>query len=223
MNMEIKACLFDLDGVIVDTAKYHFEAWRRLANHLGIDFTIDENEQLKGISRIDSLKLILDWGAIKKNEAEILDLAALKNNWYLEMVASMQADEILPSVRDFIQSLKSDNIKIGLGSASKNSEAILKKINLLDQFDVIIDGNKVSQSKPSPEVFLKGAAALQILPKNCLVFEDALSGVEAAINAGMRVVGIGESKILCNADLVVSGFQELSLDRLKTYFTAIDK
>ena len=223
MNMEIKACLFDLDGVIVDTAKYHFEAWRRLANHLGIDFTIDENEQLKGISRIDSLKLILDWGAIKKNEAEILDLAALKNNWYLEMVASMQADEILPSVRDFIQSLKSDNIKIGLGSASKNSEAILKKINLLDQFDVIIDGNKVSQSKPSPEVFLKGAAALEILPKNCLVFEDALSGVEAAINAGMRVVGIGESKILCNADLVVSGFQELSLDRLKTYFTAIDK
>ena len=221
--MEIKACLFDLDGVIVDTAKYHFEAWRRLANHLGIDFTIDENEQLKGISRIDSLKLILDWGAIKKNEAEILDLAALKNNWYLEMVASMQADEILPSVRDFIQSLKSDNIKIGLGSASKNSEAILKKINLLDQFDVIIDGNKVSQSKPSPEVFLKGAAALEILPKNCLVFEDALSGVEAAINAGMRVVGIGESKILCNADLVVSGFQELSLDRLKTYFTAIDK
>ena len=171
----------------------------------------------------DSLKLILDWGAIKKNEAEILDLAALKNNWYLEMVASMQADEILPSVRDFIQSLKSDNIKIGLGSASKNSEAILKKINLLDQFDVIIDGNKVSQSKPSPEVFLKGAAALEILPKNCLVFEDALSGVEAAINAGMRVVGIGESKILCNADLVVSGFQELSLDRLKTYFTAIDK
>jgi beta-phosphoglucomutase len=222
MDMEIKACLFDLDGVIVDTAKYHFEAWRRLANHLGIDFTIEENEQLKGISRIDSLKLILDWGAIKKNESEILDLAALKNNWYLEMIASMQADEILPGVRDFIQSLKLENIKIGLGSASKNSEAILKKINLLDQFDVIIDGNKVSQSKPAPEVFLKGAAALEILPQNCLVFEDAVSGVEAAINAGMRVVGIGESQILHSADLVVTGFQELSLDRLKIFFTAID-
>jgi beta-phosphoglucomutase len=134
----------------------------------------------------------------------------------------MQADEILPGVRDFIQSLKLENIKIGLGSASKNSEAILKKINLLDQFDVIIDGNKVSQSKPAPEVFLKGAAALEILPQNCLVFEDAVSGVEAAINAGMRVVGIGESQILHSADLVVTGFQELSLDRLKIFFTAID-
>ena len=221
--MEIKACLFDLDGVIVDTAKYHFEAWRRLANHLGIDFTIEENEELKGISRIDSLNLILGWGGIKKSEDEILDLAALKNNWYLEMIASMQADEILPGVRDFIKSLKLENIKIGLGSASKNSEAILKKINLLNEFDVIIDGTKVSQSKPSPEVFLRGAAALEILPQNCLVFEDALSGVEAAINAGMRVVGIGESQILYKADMVIDGFQELNLVRLKTYFNAIDK
>jgi beta-phosphoglucomutase len=223
MDMEIKACLFDLDGVIVDTAKYHFEAWRRLANHLGIDFTIEENEELKGISRIDSLNLILGWGGIKKSEDEILDLAALKNNWYLEMIASMQADEILPGVRDFIKSLKLENIKIGLGSASKNSEAILKKINLLNEFDVIIDGTKVSQSKPSPEVFLRGAAALEILPQNCLVFEDALSGVEAAINAGMRVVGIGESQILYKADMVIDGFQELNLVRLKTYFNAIDK
>jgi len=221
--MEIKACLFDLDGVIVDTAKYHFEAWRRLANHLGIDFTIEENEELKGISRIDSLNLILGWGGIKKSEDEILDLAALKNNWYLEMIASMQADEILPGVRDFIKSLKLENIKIGLGSASKNSEAILKKINLLNEFDVIIDGTKVSQSKPSPEVFLRGAAALEILPQNCLVFEDALSGVEAAINAGMRVVGIGESQILYKADMVIYGFQELNLVRLKKYFNAIDK
>jgi beta-phosphoglucomutase len=220
--MEIKACLFDLDGVIVDTAKYHFVAWRRLANHLGIDFSIAENEKLKGISRTDSLKLILDWGGIKITDNEILELATLKNTWYLELIEEMQEDEILPGVVDFLQSLKADHIKIGLGSASKNSETILKKINLLDEFDVIIDGTKVTQSKPSPEVFLKGAEALQVLPKNCLVFEDAISGVEAALNGGMRVVGIGESEILDKAHFVVAGFENLNWKDLQIFFNTIN-
>lgn len=220
--MEIKACLFDLDGVIVDTAKYHFIAWKRLANHLGIDFSIAENEKLKGISRTDSLKLILDWGGIKITDNEILELATLKNTWYLELIEEMQEDEILPGVVDFLQSLKADHIKIGLGSASKNSETILKKINLLDEFDVIIDGTKVAQSKPNPEVFLKGAEALQVLPENCLVFEDAISGVEAALNGGMRVVGIGESEILNKADFVVEGFENLDWKDLKKFFSTIN-
>lgn len=220
--MEIKACLFDLDGVIVDTAKYHFIAWKRLANHLGIDFSIAENEKLKGISRTDSLKLILDWGGIKITDNEILELATLKNTWYLELIEEMQEDEILPGVVDFLQSLKADHIKIGLGSASKNSETILKKINLLDEFDVIIDGTKVAQSKPNPEVFLKGADALQVLPENCLVFEDAISGVEAALNGGMRVVGIGESEILNKADFVVEGFENLDWKDLKKFFSTIN-
>lgn len=220
--MEIKACLFDLDGVIVDTAKYHFIAWKRLANHLGIDFSIAENEKLKGISRTDSLKLILDWGGIKITDNEILELATLKNTWYLELIEEMQEDEILPGVVDFLQSLKADHIKIGIGSASKNSETILKKINLLDEFDVIIDGTKVAQSKPNPEVFLKGAEALKVLPENCLVFEDAISGVEAALSGGMRVVGIGESEILDKADFVVEGFENLDWKDLKKFFSTIN-
>lgn len=220
--MEIKACLFDLDGVIVDTAKYHFIAWKRLANHIGIDFSIAENEKLKGISRTDSLKLILDWGGIKITDNEILELATLKNTWYLELIEEMQEDEILPGVVNFLQSLKADHIKIGLGSASKNSETILKKINLLDEFDVIIDGTKVAQSKPNPEVFLKGAEALKVLPENCLVFEDAISGVEAALSGGMRVVGIGESEILDKADFVVEGFENLDWKDLKKFFSTIN-
>ena len=211
---EIKACLFDLDGVIVDTAKYHFKAWKRLANQLGIDFTEVENEKLKGVSRMESLQLILDWGEIKKSNEEMLALATLKNDWYVTMISEMQTDEILPGVVPFLLELKQAGIKIALGSASKNSVAILKKINLLDQFDAIIDGTKVSKSKPNPEVFLKGAEALNISPKNCIVFEDAVAGVEAAVNAGMRVVGIGSKGTLNQANFVIDGLHQLTLKLL---------
>ncbi|MBD3748211.1 MAG: beta-phosphoglucomutase [Sphingobacteriales bacterium] len=212
---EIKACLFDLDGVIVDTAKYHFKAWKRLANELGIDFTEHENEQLKGVSRMESLQLILSWGGLKKTEAEMLELAALKNSWYVEMINEMKADEILPGAVQFLKELRDAGVKIALGSASKNSTTILQKINLLDQFDAIIDGTKVSKSKPNPEVFLKGAEALGEDPEYCVVFEDAVAGVEAAIRAGMRVVGIGEHRILYQADMVVSGLDQIHLASLK--------
>ena len=214
----IKACLFDLDGVIVDTAKYHFIAWKKLANQLGIDFTEEENEKLKGVSRVESLQLILNWGGLKKSDEEMHTLATLKNSWYVDMIQNMQPDEILPGVVDFLEELKAANIKIALGSASKNSETILRKINLFDEFDAIIDGTKVSKSKPDPEVFLKGAEALQVEPSNCIVFEDALAGVEAAINGGMRVVGIGESQILTKADLVVEGLHQLDLSKLRAFF-----
>lgn len=215
---EIKACLFDLDGVIVDTAKYHFKAWKRLANELGIDFTEHENEQLKGVSRMESLQLILDWGGLKRTEAEMLALAALKNTWYVEMINEMKADEILPGAAQFLKELRSAGVKIALGSASKNSVTILKKINLLDQFDAIIDGTKVSKSKPNPEVFIKGAEALGEEPENCIVFEDAVAGVEAAIRAGMCVVGIGEHKTLYQADMVITGLDQLSWVTLKEAF-----
>lgn len=212
---EIKACLFDLDGVIVDTAKYHFKAWKRLANELDIDFTEHENEQLKGVSRMESLQLILGWGGLKKTEAEMLELATLKNSWYVEMINEMKADEILPGAAQFLKELRDAGVKIALGSASKNSVTILQKINLLDQFDAIIDGTKVTKSKPNPEVFLKGAEALGEDPEHCVVFEDAVAGVEAAIRAGMRVVGIGEHKTLYQADLVVSGLDQINLASLK--------
>lgn len=215
---EIKACLFDLDGVIVDTAKYHFKAWKQLANQLGIDFTENENEKLKGVSRMESLQLILGWGGIEKSEEEMLELATLKNDWYVAMITEMSADEVLPGAEDLLKELRANNIKIALGSASKNSVMILQKINLLDAFDAIIDGTKVTKSKPNPEVFLKGAEALGVDPKNCIVFEDAEAGVEAGVNAQMRVVGIGSKEVLHQANWVVDGLHQISFQKLKEVF-----
>ena len=212
---EIKACIFDLDGVIVDTAVYHFKAWKRLANQLGFDFTEDDNEKLKGISRTQSLELILGWGKVLKSDADKLELATLKNNWYVQMIDEMQPSEILPGSREFLQSVRKAGYKTALGSASKNSVKILKKVNLLHLFDVIIDGNKVSASKPDPQVFLDGALALNIDPAGCVVFEDAIAGVQAAKAAGMKVIGIGSSETLSGADIIVSGLHEMNLEILK--------
>ena len=187
---QIKTCIFDLDGVIVDTAKYHFKAWRRLAQELGSDFTEEDNEKLKGVSRVESLNLILEWGGIEATEEEKLALAEKKNTWYLEYINRMTPEEILPGVERFLQSLKDKNIKIVLGSASKNAEVILERCELMHFFDAIVDGNKTTRSKPDPEVFLMGAAAADCDVKECIVFEDAPKGVEAAANAGMRAVAI---------------------------------
>ncbi len=210
----IKGCLFDLDGVIVDTAGYHFLAWRKLANLLGIDFTEQENEKLKGVSRIESLKLILQWGNVSKSDNEIIELADLKNSWYVDMITKMQPDEVLPGAKEFLAILKKNNYKIALGSASKNSETILREIDLFDAFDAIIDGNKVTKSKPDPEVFLQGAAALNLKVDECVVFEDAIAGVEAAINGNIKVVGIGSPLHLSKANLVIAGLHQMNLQKL---------
>jgi beta-phosphoglucomutase len=212
----IKACIFDLDGVMVDTAVYHYKAWKRLANKLGFDFTEQDNEKLKGVSRVRSLELILQWGGITKTIAEQEELATLKNNWYVEMISHMTPAEILPGAKEFVETCRAAGLKTALGSASKNSMTILDKINLSGLFDAVIDGNKVSKPKPDPEVFLKGAEALNVAPVNCVVFEDAIAGVEAAINGGMKVVGIGSQQVLTRANLVVSGLNEMNLEKLKT-------
>jgi beta-phosphoglucomutase len=213
--MEIKACLFDLDGVIVDTAVYHFQAWRRLANSLGSDFSEQQNEQLKGISRMESLEMILAWGGIQLSHQEKLDWASRKNDWYLEAVQLMTAKEILPGVVDFLNELKENKIKIALGSASKNSKLILNKIDLLHYFDAIIDGNNITKGKPNPEVFLMGAQATGSLPEHCLVFEDAEAGIQAAIAANMRAVGIGDRNILKQADVVYGSFLDFNWSSLQ--------
>jgi beta-phosphoglucomutase len=212
---EIKACLFDLDGVIVDTAVYHYKAWKRLANELGFDFTEAQNEHLKGVSRVRSLELILGWGGVTKTEAERVALATRKNDWYVEMINQMEPGEILPGVVAFLQAVQAAGIKTALGSASKNSGTILQKVGLLPYFDALVDGNQVKTSKPDPEVFLKGAAALGVPPGACVVFEDAIAGVEAGKAAGMKVVGIGSPEVLTGADLVVAGLHEMTLDKLK--------
>ena len=210
----IKACIFDLDGVIVDTAVYHYKAWKRLANQMGFDFTEEQNELLKGVSRVRSLEIILGIGGLTKTETEQEELATLKNKWYVDMIGQMKPDEILPGAKEFVQACRDAGIKTALGSASKNSMMILAKINMVDLFDAIIDGNKVSKAKPDPEVFLKGAEELGVKPSECVVFEDAIAGVEAAVNGGMKVVGIGSPKVLTDANLVIGGLDEMSLEKL---------
>lgn len=208
------ACIFDLDGVLVDTAVYHYKAWKKLANSLGFDFSHAQNEQLKGVNRMASLDKILNWGGIEKSAAEKDELAALKNTWYVDMINKMSADEVLPGSLELLQQLKDSGIKIALGSASKNSGLILERTNLTHFFDAIVDGNSVTSSKPDPEVFLKGAEMLHTPAKNCIVFEDAAAGVQAAIAAQMAVVGVGEPENLPGADLFVKDLSGVTVQEL---------
>jgi beta-phosphoglucomutase len=210
----IHACIFDLDGVIVDTAVYHYKAWKRLANELGFDFTEAENERLKGISRLRSLELILEWGGISKTPAEQQELATRKNDWYVAMINQMTPAEILPGAKEFLQEARQAGLKTGLGSASRNAGTILERTGLLPLFDVIVDGNTVSASKPDPEVFLKCAAALSVKPTHCVVFEDAIAGIMAAKAAGMEAIGIGEERTLTGADAVIPGLHAINIEKL---------
>ncbi len=213
-KMMIKACIFDLDGVIVDTAKYHYLAWKELAKGLNFDFTEKDNERLKGVSRMRSLDILLEIGKKDLDEETKLKYAENKNIRYMEYVLKMKIDEVLPGVINFLKELKSKDIKIALGSASKNAMTILNQLKLKDYFEVVIDGTKVSKAKPNPEVFLKGAEALGLTPKECLVFEDAEAGIEAAINGGFKCVGIGSPKNLGNANYVMEGFEKISFEKI---------
>lgn len=205
----VQAVIFDLDGVLVDTAVYHFQAWRSLAQELGIDFSETQNEQLKGVSRLASLRKILEWGNMQVSEQEFQRLAERKNNSYLALIEQMQAEEILPGTIEFLQLLQGQGIKIGLGSASKNARSILEKTQLTPYFDAIVDGNAVQQSKPHPEVFLRAAAQLGVLAASCLVFEDAQAGVEAARAAGMYVAGVNGKSALRDCDFYVRDLSEM--------------
>lgn len=211
-NNNNKAFIFDLDGVIVDTAKFHFLAWRKLANDLGFDFTEEQNEQLKGVSRVESLKRILKWGNMTLEEEEFQRQMAMKNENYLSYVDKMDAEEILPGVRKILNYLEAHGIPFALGSASKNARPILKKIDLYDKFDAIVDGTDVSKAKPDPEVFLIAAEKLETNPQNCVVFEDSVAGVQAANIGKMISVGIGEKTVLREADYVFSDFTEITID-----------
>lgn len=213
--MTKKGFIFDLDGVIVDTAKYHFLAWKKLAQSIGVSFTEAENEQLKGVSRIKSLEKILKWGNKTLSENEFMKLMALKNDDYLNYINKMNEEEILPDVPETLNFLIENNQGIALGSASKNAQTILQKVNLLDKFEAIIDGNDVVKGKPNPEVFLKAANKLQIEPKNCIVFEDSVAGIQAANSADMISIGIGEEKVLHEADYVFKDFTEIDTNFLK--------
>jgi beta-phosphoglucomutase len=205
----MRGAIFDLDGVLVDTAKYHYLAWKRLAGELGIEFTEADNERLKGVSRIRSLEILLDLGHCSLDRAEREAAATKKNAWYVEYLNTLDEGALLPGAREYLQSLRKGHIRIALGSASKNAPLILDRLKIAELFDAVIDGNAVSKAKPDPEVFLKGAAALSLPPSACVVFEDSLAGIEAAKKGGMRAVALGTPDLLPGADKYIRFLSDL--------------
>jgi beta-phosphoglucomutase len=212
----IAACIFDLDGVIIDTARYHFLAWRRLAKELGIDLTEQENERLKGVSRMRSLEIILELGGLVKNEAEKERLASKKNAWFVEYIKAVKPDEIFPGVRELLHEIRAHGQKVALASSSKNADTVIQLLKIESEFDAIVDGNMIVNTKPDPEIFLLAASKLNVQPKFCLVFEDAAAGVEAAIRAGMKCVGIGSAAQLGKANIVVEHTADFLVKNLDT-------
>jgi beta-phosphoglucomutase len=204
--MSKKAFIFDLDGVIVDTAKYHFLAWQKIASELGIEFTPEHNEQLKGVSRVRSLDIILELGKINASQEDKNKWLIQKNEDYLSYLVNMNQSEVLEGVLPILQFLKEHNQLIALGSASKNARPILEKTNIIQYFDAIVDGNDVINAKPDPEVFLQAAKLLNVNPEDAIVFEDSVAGIQAANIANMTSVGIGEESILNEAKFIFKDF-----------------
>jgi beta-phosphoglucomutase len=213
--MTKKAFIFDLDGVIVDTAKFHYLAWKELANELGFEFTEEQNEDLKGVSRVASLEILLNIGKIKLSNERKEELLREKNEQYLGYIAKMGQDEILPGIENILQYLKENEIPFSLGSASKNARLILRMLGLYELFDAVVDGNDVSSAKPDPEVFLIAAKKLNKDPHDCIVIEDAQAGIQAANNANMISIGIGDKKVLNEARFVLNDTSELTVDFIK--------
>jgi len=207
--------IFDLDGVIVDTAKYHYMAWKKLANELGFDFSEAQNEQFKGVSRKKCLEILLEIGNITAAKEQFDLWMVEKNIDYLAYIKYMNASEILPEVPRVLEYLKQKGIPIALGSASKNAQPILEKVGLLSYFDSIVDGNSVSKAKPDPEVFLIAAANLGVAPEKCVVFEDAVAGIQAANGGGMVSIGIGDATILKEANFNFKDFTEMETSFLE--------
>ena len=214
--MTKKAFIFDLDGVIVDTAKYHFLAWQKLAEEIGVDFTPEHNEDLKGVSRIRSLEIILGLGNFEASQEDKNKWLHQKNIDYLAYIDKMDDSEILPSVFETLAFIKEKNQFIALGSASKNARPILEKVNLLHFFDAIVDGNDVTNAKPDPEVFLQAAKLVGVSPENCIVFEDSQSGIKAANIANMLSVGIGEQSVLKEAQFCFPNFLHMDTSFIET-------
>ena len=213
--MNKKGFIFDLDGVIVDTAKYHYLAWKKLANELGFDFTKEQNEMFKGVSRKRCLEILLDIGGIDAKQDQFDKWMVEKNIDYLGYIEKMDASEILPDVMKVLKYLKKKKQPIALGSASKNAQPILEKVGLLSCFDTIVDGNNVTKAKPDPEVFLIAAEQLGMNPKDCVVFEDAVAGIEAANRAKMISIGIGDEDILSEAQFNFQDFTQIDTTFIK--------
>ncbi|WGK66263.1 beta-phosphoglucomutase [Croceiramulus getboli] len=209
--MSKKAFIFDLDGVVVDTAGFHYLAWRSLAEELGISFSEEQNEQFKGVSRKRSLDLLLELGDKTAQQEQKDQWLVQKNDEYLSYIENMTEEDILPGVKKILNYLEERQVKMALGSASKNAKPILKRVGLLDKFDAIVDGNDVKKAKPDPEVFLIGAQLLGAQPSDCVVFEDSIAGIQAANIAGMVSIGIGDAEVLHEAHHNFRDFTEISV------------
>ncbi len=218
MKAQLKAILFDLDGVIVDTAKYHYLAWKKLADREGIYFDEKINERLKGVSRMASLEIILERSSRVYSEEEKHKMTEVKNGWYREMIGQLTPNEILPGVIEFLDSLKESGIKSAVCSASKSAAFIIEKLGISQYFDTIVGGQDVTKSKPDPEVFLIAAERLNVLPCECVVFEDAYAGLEGAKRAGMKALGLGDPEVLTNADVVYRDMTEVTLEKVMKLF-----
>lgn len=221
---QLKAVIFDLDGVITDTAEYHYQAWAILANELGIPFTREFNENLKGVSRLDSLKLLLGQADPATSRhyfpEELEQLATEKNSLYQELINQVTPDDALPGIKLLLKELREQGIKTAIASASKNAFTVIRLLGMEDQFDYIVDAGKLKQNKPDPEVFLTAAAAIGVEPAQCIGVEDAVSGVEAIKAAGMFAVAIGKHELFPHADVVLSNTSILSVALLTKEFSA---
>jgi len=212
--MKYEGVIFDLDGVIVDTAKYHFLAWKRLAEELDIEFTKEDNERLKGVSRMACMDIILELGNREMTEEKKVELATRKNEWYLEYVNQMDESEILPGSTEMIETLKEMGVKISIGSASKNAKTILEKVGLIDAFDFISDGTIVTKAKPDPEVFTIAADEMGVQYDKCIVFEDSEAGIEAAQRVNMLAIGIGYKENLPASDMIFTGLDKVDIKEI---------
>jgi beta-phosphoglucomutase len=214
MHKYFEAAIFDLDGVLVDTAKYHFLAWKQIADSLGFEFTLQDNERLKGVSRMDSLNILLSIGKLDFTDKEKERLADKKNKLYVDYIIQIGEEELLPGTLKLLKALRGGGIKTAIGSASKNTPLIIEGLGIKDYFDAISDGNIISKAKPDPEVFIKAAEMLKVSPENCVVFEDAEAGVKAAKNAGMYAIGVGREKDLPGADNWIKNLEEVDYKKL---------
>lgn len=212
--MEYKAALFDLDGVIVDTAKYHYLAWKQLADKLGIYFDKTINERLKGVSRMASLEIILEKSTIEYTDEQKEEMCASKNEVYLQMIQSINKTDVLPGMLQLIQDLQVKGLKLAVCSASKSAVLILDKLELTPYFDTIVDGNQVTKPKPDPEVFTIARDRFKLDSSQCIVFEDAYAGIQAGLAAGMYCIGIGSADVLTNPHVLYASTAEISADKI---------
>ena len=211
-----KACIFDLDGVLVDTAKYHYLSWKKLCNHLGFDLSPDQFTKMNGLGRLDSLEYVLEIGELQLSDQEKHKYTEVKNSWYKAHVAIMTKDEILPGAIELLAELKSAGIKLGLASSSKNAKEICQAIDISQYFDAIVDGNMIESAKPNPEVFLHCAHLMDVAPEETVVFEDSLAGLQAGKSGGFLTIGL--KPILTEADHLIESLEELTTKRLQHMF-----